>query len=158
MISYRCPSCQSSFQSPPADAGLKVHCGVCGQKIQIPNPRLARTILAPLETDAPVVIPRVEPLGAPPRAAAQPAAPTAALVPDAIGGVLCRHCGHREKPAWESKPSTGGWVVFGVAVLFAVGLVYTIVGSLIALWVGERALDNLRDRYPVCRGCGIEIH
>ena len=47
MIDYRCPRCETAHQSEDRWAGHKTHCGVCGQRLQIPPVALGKTTLAP---------------------------------------------------------------------------------------------------------------
>jgi hypothetical protein len=48
MIRYKCPACAASLQAPDTDAGKKVFCPKCKQKLQIP---VNKAILAPREDE-----------------------------------------------------------------------------------------------------------
>jgi DNA-directed RNA polymerase subunit RPC12/RpoP len=49
MIAFRCPSCQMSLQAKPTEAGQKINCPSCGQRLQVPGrPPVNRTVLGEL--------------------------------------------------------------------------------------------------------------
>jgi DNA-directed RNA polymerase subunit RPC12/RpoP len=48
MIHYRCPRCKVLLRSPDRDAGAKLACPQCGQRLQVPSPPPNKTLLAPL--------------------------------------------------------------------------------------------------------------
>jgi DNA-directed RNA polymerase subunit RPC12/RpoP len=49
MIHYRCPSCRTGLVAAPAEAGTKVSCLECGQRLQVPSrPPRNRTVLGEL--------------------------------------------------------------------------------------------------------------
>ena len=63
MIRYNCPRCKKSLESPVSFAGQKLNCPDCNQRLQIPQPPsppappVNKTILATVESTAPVASP-----------------------------------------------------------------------------------------------------
>src|SRR4051794_34939084 len=47
MIRFACPKCKAVLECPDDEAGSKMGCPHCGQRLQIPTPPPNRTILAP---------------------------------------------------------------------------------------------------------------
>ena len=72
-LRFLCPTCQAVMEAPIERAGKKIHCLKCGQRIQIPPPEHAKTILAtPLgvQEDPPIDLvsapePTFDPVSAP---------------------------------------------------------------------------------------------
>ncbi len=71
MIRYACPRCKAVLESPDQEAGHKVACPGCGQRLQIPLPPRTKTILA-------------SPVPVPPSAPGTPQPPPAVNYPSAI--------------------------------------------------------------------------
>jgi hypothetical protein len=48
MLTFACPRCRASFELDPAQSGNKFFCD-CGQKVQVPPPPAAKTVLGRLD-------------------------------------------------------------------------------------------------------------
>jgi len=104
-IRFLCPTCKAVMDAPVAQAGSKTNCLKCGQRLQVPPPERAKTVLAPSlgvdndqpNTDiaagtppsnpAPPAPPPLPPDFQFPTAAHAPAAPTAPAGTDQNQGV-----------------------------------------------------------------------
>jgi DNA-directed RNA polymerase subunit RPC12/RpoP len=49
MIRYRCPMCKKALTATEAEAGAKLDCPQCGQRLQVPKPPPNKTMLGELE-------------------------------------------------------------------------------------------------------------
>jgi DNA-directed RNA polymerase subunit RPC12/RpoP len=59
MIRYLCPRCQKPLTAQDGEAGAKVNCSSCGQKVQVPLPPASKTMLGTLDAAAPIpAVPR----------------------------------------------------------------------------------------------------
>ena len=47
-LRFLCPTCNAVMEAPIERAGKKIHCLKCGQRIQIPPPQHAKTIMVPI--------------------------------------------------------------------------------------------------------------
>src|SRR5262245_33664273 len=48
MIRFACPTCQTAMSVPETQAGSKGNCPSCGQRVQVPQPELDRTVVGQL--------------------------------------------------------------------------------------------------------------
>src|SRR5262245_66152130 len=48
MIQFSCPKCQSVLSATEQQAGIKVACPKCGQRLQVPQPQPNKTVLGHL--------------------------------------------------------------------------------------------------------------
>jgi DNA-directed RNA polymerase subunit RPC12/RpoP len=51
MIRYRCPKCKKALTANDAEAGAKLDCPQCGQRLQVPTQPLNKTILGEIQKD-----------------------------------------------------------------------------------------------------------
>ncbi len=59
MIEFACPVCKTPHKATPRSAGKKVPCRCCGQRLQIPEPRMMRTVLGqPLSPGPSPIVPQ----------------------------------------------------------------------------------------------------
>src|ERR1043166_7852117 len=58
MIRISCPRCKQVMVCQDREAGNKLHCPKCGQRLQVPVPPKAKTVLAKLETKDTTLAPR----------------------------------------------------------------------------------------------------
>jgi DNA-directed RNA polymerase subunit RPC12/RpoP len=65
MIHYSCPRCSAILQAADQEAGSKVACPHCGQRLQLPLPPVNKTVLAPAVDAAGAKYPLAIPLGPP---------------------------------------------------------------------------------------------
>jgi DNA-directed RNA polymerase subunit RPC12/RpoP len=52
MIRYLCPRCKKSLAAQDRDAGAKIACPHCGQRLQVPMPPTSKTMLGTLEDES----------------------------------------------------------------------------------------------------------
>jgi S1-C subfamily serine protease len=92
MIRFECPVCKQVYELPESQGGQKINCRKCQQRIQVPVPNRARTIMA-------TELPSGPSAGAPPTGV-QPGAPPAGQVPPPApaGSYYCLHAGKRTGP------------------------------------------------------------
>jgi DNA-directed RNA polymerase subunit RPC12/RpoP len=57
-IGYQCPRCKLSLESPCSVSGKKLNCPGCGQRLQVPKPLPAATLIAPLAVSSLPATPR----------------------------------------------------------------------------------------------------
>ena len=90
MIRYKCPTCQSTLESPPEKAGSKLACPKCQQRIQVPADPRNRTVLGAAIPSSATRFPSPEP-----QPVQQPQ-PALAAIPAALPGqtvvVSCPSC------------------------------------------------------------------
>ncbi len=60
-IRFACVRCQAVLEVPGDQDGQKVACPECGQRLQIPAPRVNRTVLAPLVSGPPTALSSEQP-------------------------------------------------------------------------------------------------
>jgi len=125
MIAYSCPKCRAFLTAHEVDAGKKLGCPSCGQRLQVPAPPPAnRTVLGKLEDldppPRPEAVTPAHALGSRPASVRQAASPSVAgLVSVACPGcgrsiqlqpgelsltVQCAGCNHRFIPVPSSTP------------------------------------------------------
>lgn len=56
-LNYRCPSCNTSHVGADSEAGTKVHCPTCGQRLQLPGTPLIATATATATAKSTLVSP-----------------------------------------------------------------------------------------------------
>jgi hypothetical protein len=92
MIHFWCPRCNTLHESPEQNAGQKLNCSSCGQRLQVPEPLppLNKTVLGKLDELLPQAKLSTDPIPAvplqqvPPGAVPIPAAPVTQPLPQAI--------------------------------------------------------------------------
>jgi uncharacterized paraquat-inducible protein A len=89
-IRFSCPSCQSIYTVVSEHAGKRTECKVCGQRLEVPTPRQASTVLGE-------VVPVVEPL--------EPEPQSKSSVPIVV---TCPTCGYQAEapPNFHGREAT----------------------------------------------------
>ena len=134
MVHYCCPSCRIPLESQDDEAGLKVACPTCGQRMRVPRrisptaphghdesdfPRPRRTYDYDKEGD----VEAVQPVRRRHRE--------------------CPHCGEAEGTYERKDIAQEGWVVLVILAVFFWPL----------FWIGLLMKQN----FLICRACGFKI-
>jgi DNA-directed RNA polymerase subunit RPC12/RpoP len=145
VVHYRCPSCRIPLESKDSEAGRKVECPTCGQRMEVPWPS-KQAALADRDDDEPVR----------PRRRADDdedhrprrfrddddynARPVRRRRRSACE---CPNCGSTEEPYERKQIAQEGWILFVVFLL--------VFWPLCFLWL------FMKQTYLVCWECGYKI-
>jgi hypothetical protein len=111
-IRFLCPTCRAVMEAPVAQAGNKINCLKCGQRLQIPSVERAKTILAPM-------------VAMPAKPAGQPAAAgTPVATQAAAAAIPVARYANPSAPA-PAKPRRRRGCLLTAIMLFAAGLIGT---------------------------------
>jgi DNA-directed RNA polymerase subunit RPC12/RpoP len=135
-VSFFCPKCQQGLSGA---AGDKIFCPKCGQKVQVPEPRVNKTVLGSLDAPEPVPVLTVVPdQPAPPFQGIPqinvhvnqqpgyqdprpwPAPPPVYMPPPRPRGFACPYCGSREPPIIRERLSDSAWIVFVILLVLVI--------------------------------------
>jgi hypothetical protein len=175
MPSVRCPVCLISYELAPEEAGGKIQCRVCGQKMRVAAPPAGENKTVMVRWEEPEAVPAPPPVrrqdrrppdDPPPVRASRHADDDEDEDPDDRPrrrrrrrheedyddrpGRYCRHCDRRVRPDVSSRMaqpwSLVCFIVGAVLVFFLLGIALIIIGAL------------LKQRVEYCPDCGDELH
>jgi len=136
VIHYRCPACQTELVAAPAEAGTKVSCPGCGQRLRVPGrPPSNKTVLGELTDSRPWADEddyrrrRDDEEDYRPRRRRR--------------GFRCPYCGTDELPYSMQRTSLAGYIVFVGLLFFCLPL--CILGLM------------MKETYHRCSDCGITL-
>jgi DNA-directed RNA polymerase subunit RPC12/RpoP len=177
MIAYSCPKCRSFLTAHDEDAGKKLACPSCGQRLQIPPPPPPnKTVLGKLEefdTPARTVLGNLEDFGSAPQAESTTATRPAtmrALNLEPVDGERkddeyderraqwprCPYCRYRGRPFIRERVAVAGWIVMGMIAFICVFLALFLCVPILLTPLCLLGL-LIKEHYRVCGECGMQL-